>query len=164
LTLAAGWNNQRMRRRGTNTLLLAALVVTPWFVAAGCDGDEGEPTSRRSTTTTTGRTTTSTSTAPPTGAAPDALRGRWQTTLANGEAITFTIQESTFQIRRGPGANGGSLQVHGDTMSLTTASCEGVGEYRWSVEGDRLTITLLGEDSCPNRSDALAGSVFQRER
>ena len=156
----------RRRLGRTSGRLLLALLAS--LGAVGCDGGEsedgdggGEPAASASTTTTTATiTTTTTSSAD---AAPAELRGRWRTTLAGGDEVTFTVQPATYQIRRGPGAVGGAVRVQGDTILLTTSVCEGVGEYRWSRQGDQLTLTMVGVDPCANRSEVLVGSVFTAE-
>ncbi len=92
---------------------------------------------------------------------PAELRGQWRTTLTDGEDVTLTLTDTGYQVKRGPETVHGGLSVTDDQISfLRSSACDGVGRYRWSLAGPRLTFVLMAPDECPARAGFLMGQSY----
>jgi hypothetical protein len=57
----------------------------------------------------------------------------------------------------------GGIAVHGDELDLLARNlCNGVGHYRWSIDGDELRLEPIGPDQCPGRALALRDRTYAR--
>ena len=96
------------------------------------------------------------------GSAPPELVGRWRAILAPGDSSVLTLSESSYSIAR-VGSGSGPITVDGDVIRFFRSSlCNGIGEYRWSIEGDLLRLESVEADECPGRADALDGQTYTR--
>jgi len=74
----------------------------------------------------------------------------------------LTISEGSYSIAR-IGTGSGPINVDGDVIRFLNSSlCNGVGEYRWSIQGDSLDLNSVKADQCPGRADALDGRTYKR--
>ena len=144
------------------------------LVAVSCTGGTGTNTTNQSQpsgdTSTTAETTTTTA-ASTTTLAPDAapveLSGVWRTNLGTGDQVldnvSLTLSGNQYALQRGPNSATGSISVAGDTIAFFASSlCDGTGTYRWVVEGETLTLTVIDPDPCGNRSLVLDGITYDR--
>ena len=101
-------------------------------------------------------------TAPPRVPAPAELQGRWQTVINDADKPVLTITDFKYTIER-LGIGTGSIEVTGDQIRFFASNlCSGDGIYRWSIEGETLTLASLGADPCANRADAIRNRPFTR--
>jgi len=148
-----------------NTKRVVASLVLAIVIVGACS-DSGRPTNAagNSTTSLPATTTTAlvtTTTGPPGESLPLELRGVWRTTLPNGDSATLNLQADTYRIARNSDSGGGTASVDGDVLTFTTSLCDGPGAYKWSLQNDQLTLTVVGTDPCP-RSEVLQGVTFVR--
>lgn len=149
-----------MSVRLLSTTALAALFVSAW----ACGGQQDEPAAGSSETVTeepaaeepeatiAGETLTTTVTAEEASAEPLAV-GTWDLTLA---------EDGRFEVADASGETHvqGTYRIEGDRIVFTDASgpgmCEGdpEGEYRWTMAGDEVSITIV-DDTCPGRLTVL---------
>ena len=79
----------------------------------------------------------------------------------NGEDVTLTLADTGYEVERGPERVHGGLSVASDQISfLRSSACDGVGRYRWSLAGARLTFVPLAPDQCPARTGLLVGQSY----
>lgn len=73
---------------------------------------------------------------------------------------------NTYIVSRGGAAHHGTFSVDGDTIEFTSTCSdtnqEGVGRYRWTLEGDILHFELIGKDECSGRSAVLEDATYER--
>jgi hypothetical protein len=94
--------------------------------------------------------------------APAELIGRWRLELGPGDVSILTIAETRYTIAR-LGIGQGRIAVRGDEIDFLKSNlCDGIGTYRWSIEGDALHLTPVGVDQCPGRADALWNKTYTR--
>ena len=94
--------------------------------------------------------------------APAELQGRWQTVINDADKPVLTITDFKYTIER-LGIGTGSIEVTGDQIRFFASNlCSGDGIYRWSIEGETLTLASLGADPCANRADAIRNRPFTR--
>lgn len=75
--------------------------------------------------------------------------------------MTLTLADTGYQVERGPERVHGGLSVASDQISfLRSSACDGVGRYRWSLAGARLTFVPLAPDQCPARTGLLVGQSY----
>jgi hypothetical protein len=114
------------------------------------------------TSMTTAAVVTSTTLAPD--AAPPELEGLWKVDSGQGETLRVTFRGNTYSWAHGAG---GHISVNGDTIefsnAIDAASCPGSGTYRWMIEAEILTFTLLdAPDDCTIRQGRFNGKEFYR--
>lgn len=95
-------------------------------------------------------TTVPTPSPTPEDAAPPELVATWRTQLTGGEQLTLTLGEQSYRIARGPNTGSGNISVRGDRIEFSGSPlCEGTGTYRWALDGDSLTFSMVGTpDPC----------------
>jgi hypothetical protein len=113
-------------------------------------------------------TSTLASGAPAGGDAPAQLIGTWR--LASRDSpergLLFIISQSHYRVPNRFAS--GDLAVDGDEIAFFNATLcgltlpDGVGRYKWNVEGDTLRFQPVGEEPCGGRKDILAGTVYHR--
>lgn len=92
---------------------------------------------------------------------PPELAGTWRRSVA-GETVDLSLQIG-YSIQRGFGRGSGRVAVDGDRIEFFASDrCEGAGDYTWTVEGDVLTLTMVGTDPCSGRSEVLIPGSFRR--
>ena len=105
---------------------------------------------------------TSTTLAPD--AAPPELEGLWKVDIGQGETLRVTFRGNRYSWAHGAG---GHISVNGDTIQFSDAidqvSCPGSGTYRWMIEAEILTFTLLNSpDDCTIRQGRFNDKEFYR--
>jgi hypothetical protein len=129
------------------------LLLPSLLVGGACGDDDSAGVTDVATSTT----------AAAVGSASTELEARWRTTLDNGEAVTLLLRVDSYRIARGLASGTGKIAVDGDVITFSNSNlCDGIGTYRWSLEGDMLTLTLTGGDPCRGRTEVLAGQTFVR--
>jgi hypothetical protein len=119
-------------------------------------------TATSETAPTTAPAVTSTTLAPD--AAPPELEGLWKVDSGQGETLRVTFRGNSYSWAHGAG---GHISVNGDTIQFSNAidqvTCPGSGTYRWMIEGEILTFTLLDSpDDCTIRQGRFNGKEFYR--
>jgi hypothetical protein len=154
--------------------LRAALLVTA-LVGSACSSQSGGSAapSRGATATTTAEATSVAVTAftsfaetpRPTAlaTAPPELIVRWRAAVGQGEIVILTITAAGYATGGGFGPASGSITVEGDVITfLKSDQCDGMGAYRWSIDGDSLHLESIGPDDCLGRAHALADQTHTR--
>jgi hypothetical protein len=112
---------------------------------------------------TTTPAVTSTTLAPD--AAPEELAGTWKIDIGQGVTDRLTFRGNSYSWNFGAG---GRISVEGDVIVFSDAidqlACPGSGSYRWQVEGDILTLTLLepGDDCSVRQAHFSGGKEYYR--
>jgi hypothetical protein len=132
-------------------------------VLAACGG-------RSSTSTAAAPGATDTGSATPTAAGhprPAELQAAWR--LDSGptsDPVRLYLRETTYTATRGAGSHAGEVEADGDVLKFTAicggSNVEGVGRYRWTLEGNALHLDLLGRDECSGRSAILENATYKR--
>ena len=98
----------------------------------------------------------------PDDAAPEALQGRWKTSLGSGDDATLFIYETAFKVVRGV-SDAGKFSVTGNVATFGGVSgCDVVGTYEWAISGGILTFTPIEPRDTCRRADVLIGHDFER--
>jgi hypothetical protein len=95
---------------------------------------------------------------------PDELVGDWESRKGT-DPVILTLQESgAYRVKRGLARGMGAMAA----VSVRQLDffggdpCPERGSYEWTIEGDTLTFTPLGEDECPGRAAVLDGLTYTR--
>ncbi len=95
--------------------------------------------------------------------APPELAGEWHTAISDADRVTLTLTGNAYHIQRGPNSGNGGFAVRGDEIRFVRSTiCNGIGVYRWSVDGGSLLFTSIQPDACPGRADAIDGRTYTR--
>lgn len=139
---------------------MLVLSVALW----ACGGQQDEPATGSSETVTeetateapaatiAGRTLTTTVTAEEATAEPLAV-GTWDLALAEDGSFEVTDASAEQHVQ-------GTYRIEGDRIVFTDASGPGMceedpqGEYRWTMAGDEVSMTVV-DDTCPGRLTVL---------
>jgi len=152
---------------------VTACVVTAAFAGAwlsGC-GDAGQ-----SAATSGPKTTSQTEAVAPAsgqplpggGPAPSSLQGTWRLASRNSPEAGLLLILSDSHYRVAGRFASGDLVVDGNEIAFFNAALcgltlpEGVGRYRWTVEGNRLRLDSIKKDPCGGRTDILDGMSYER--
>ncbi len=98
-------------------------------------------------------------------AAPPELEGLWKVDAGQGETLRITFRGNSYSWAHGAG---GHISVNGDVIEFSDAmdqiSCPGSGSYRWQIEGEILTFTLLepGDDCSVRQAHFADGKEYYR--
>ena len=98
-------------------------------------------------------------------AAPPELEGLWKVDAGQGETLRITFRGNSYSWAHGAG---GRISVNGDVIEFSDAidqiSCPGSGSYRWQIEGEILTFTLLepGDDCSVRQAHFAGGKQYYR--
>ena len=83
--------------------------------------------------------------------------------VGQGEVVILTVDEVRYSTGGPFGPASGSISVEGDVITFfKSTECDGMGAYRWTIEGDSLLLESIGSDDCPGRAHALAGETYTR--
>jgi hypothetical protein len=138
----------------------APIADAPTTTVSG--SEPATTTATSETAPTTAPAVTSTTLAPD--AAPPELEGLWKVDSGQGETLRVTFRGNSYSWAHGAG---GHISVNGDTIQFSNAidqvTCPGSGTYRWMIEGEILTSTLLDSpDDCTIRQGRFNGKEFYR--
>jgi hypothetical protein len=146
-----------------SALLIAALLFGSGIAACGGSGSSsthaGSPPSSASGTA---------GSPPPGNPAPPELQGTWRLVSRDNpeKGLLFVISDRHYRVPARLAH--GDLAVDGDTILFFNAAIcgltlpDGIGRYRWAVEGGTLRFELVGKEPCGGRSDILAGTAYRR--
>ncbi len=148
-------------------LLVPALALGA-VLLAGCHAGASRPGQQAAAATATPMATALPADAP----IPQAFRGLWSSSLSSGGQShgtwTLRIQEDElFLLNPIATSDSESFPLHAraatpDGVSFAAdADCLGAS-YRWAVNGDELTFTVVDRDPCSDRWDTLAGGTWHR--
>jgi hypothetical protein len=82
------------------------------------------------------------------------------------EGLLFVISEQHYRVPTHLAH--GDLAVEGNEIAFFNAAIcgltlpDGVGRYRWKVEGKELRFRLIGKEPCGGRGDILDGSTYTK--
>lgn len=147
------------------TRILPAALALACLVLTACGG--GGPQSDATTQAPTAATTTRASSAPTGDPAPAKLQGTRRLVSEGPEkGIRVVITDRHYRVVERLGH--GDLVVNGDEIAFFNAQIcglllpDGVGRYRWTLEGRRLHFTPSDEEPCGGRADILADATYER--
>jgi hypothetical protein len=155
--------------RGSRWLAVAAAIAVVigavWLVRALADDAvvaDGVSTTAIEIGATTTAAFTATTVAPD--AAPPELEGVWKVDIGQGITDRVTFRGNRYSWNFGAS---GDISVNGDVIEFSNAAhqleCPGRGSYRWLVEGDILTFTILeSPDDCSIRQGTFVDREFYR--
>jgi hypothetical protein len=98
------------------------------------------------------------------GPIPDELVGDWESRKGT-DPVVLTLQESgAYRVKRGVAQGMGTMAAVSDRQLdfFGGDPCPERGSYEWTIEGDTLTFTPVGEDECPGRAAVLDGLTYTR--
>jgi hypothetical protein len=112
------------------------------------DGSAVTPDHRRAVETTVVPTTEAVATTIAPDAAPPEMEGRWVGEIEGQSApynrAYLSLTGTNYATTWGPDSGGENISVVGDTIYFNhPIQCDAIGAYRWLVEGDTLTFTVL---------------------
>jgi hypothetical protein len=98
-------------------------------------------------------------------AIPAELVGEWDSQKGT-DPVTLTLREGgSYIVMRGVATGRGAVSASADGTQLDFFGgdpCSGRGSWEWSVEGDTLDFTPVGEDECPGRTAVLDELIYTR--
>jgi hypothetical protein len=98
-------------------------------------------------------------------ALPMELIGEWESQKGT-DPVVLTLRESgSYHVRRGVAQGFGAVSASAGGAQLDFFGgdpCQERGSYEWSVQGDTLTFTPIGEDGCPGRTAVLDNLTYSR--
>ena len=112
----------------------------------------------------------STASAPTTASAeplvPEVLQGHWRRVPRSAGRVTLIVRETEYSLR-GPyrltaGLLGDEEVLEFFTGDFTDCESDDPWRYRWTLEGDILSLAAIGKDPCRGRRRVLDGSTFER--
>jgi hypothetical protein len=139
--------------RASVVLLIGlGLLLLP---ACGSDGDEssGSATSPAATAAESS----------PNGVVPEELQATWRLESDTiEEPVRLSLRDASYSISRGGASGSGTIAVEGDELVFSDSNlCDGVGRYRWTLDGERLSLERL-EEACSGRAPVLEGATYTR--
>jgi hypothetical protein len=131
------------------------------FAGAACSS-----TGTQSVAPSEAATTSTPSVEPSEGPAlPQEVIGKWDSQKGS-DPVTLTLQENgSYIVTRGVATGRGAVSASNDGAQLDFFGgdpCLGRGSWEWSIEGDTLDFTPIGEDECPGRTAVLDELIYTR--
>jgi hypothetical protein len=131
-------------------------------VLAACGGTSSTPIGAAPRATDT-RSATPTAPEHP---LPKELQATWPLDSgATSDPVRLYLRETTYTATRGGGSHAGEVEAHGGVLKFTSicggSNVEGVGRYRWTLEGNALHLDLMGRDECSGRSAILEDATYE---
>lgn len=98
-------------------------------------------------------------------AIPEELLGEWES-MKGTDPVTLTLQAAgSYRVTRGVANARGAVSASADGTQLDFFGgdpCSERGTWEWSIEGDTLDFTPVGEDGCPGRTAILDELIYTR--
>jgi hypothetical protein len=98
-------------------------------------------------------------------AIPNELLGEWESQKGT-DPVVLTLRESgSYHVRRGVAQGFGAVSASAGGAQLDFFGgdpCQERGSYEWSIQGDTLTFTPVGDEGCPGRAAVLDGLTYTR--
>ena len=106
----------------------------------------------------------STTTAAPEHPLPVELQGTWFLSTATAtDPVRIYLRETSYAA---PMGRSGTVEAEGDVLTFTAVcggtAFEGVGRYRWTLEGDTLHLDMIGFDECSGLQSILDDAKLER--
>jgi hypothetical protein len=146
------------------------LLLLPCLLVA-CGGANPTTTATAHASATASRTPTPAASPPPGGPAPVQLIADWELTpfASNpNNAVDLIVNATTFSFETSGDTNFGDLVVNGTEIDFYNgdgcglALPDGVGRYRWSLQGAALSFAPLAQDPCGMRSTHLSNQIYAK--
>jgi hypothetical protein len=136
-----------------------AVAVLASAALAACGGGSSSPSEEAADTAAE-----STTTATPEHPLPVELQGTWFLSTATAtDPVRIYLRETSYAAPQG---RSGKVAAEGDVLTFTAICAytgrEGVGRYRWTLEGDTLHLDLIGNDECSGRQEILEDATYER--
>jgi hypothetical protein len=132
-------------------------------VLTACGGTSSTPRAAEPGSTST-RSATPTAPEHP---LPTELQATWM--LDSGptsDPVRLYLRGMTYTATRGGGSHAGEVEADGRVLKFTAicgdSQIEGVGRYRWTLDGNTLHLDLMGRDECSGRSAILEDATYKR--
>jgi len=95
---------------------------------------------------------------------PDELVGDWQSQKGTDPVILTIGENGYYRVKRGPAHGMGAMSAANARQVdfFGGDPCPYRGSYEWTIEGETLTFTPVGEDECPGRAAVLDGLTYTR--
>jgi hypothetical protein len=95
---------------------------------------------------------------------PVELQGTWFLSTATAtDPVRIYLRETSYAA---PIGRHGTVEAEGDVLTFTAVcggtAFEGVGRYRWTLEGDTLHLDMIGKDECGGRRSMLDDATYER--
>lgn len=148
-----------MRRTPTTVACSIALFLVT-VLTAGCDGRSSTGDPRSQPQQTASAPVSSPAPSPVANPVPPALSGIWHTRFQgsdqklslSGGVYKIYVTEADMAV--------GTAAVKGSKLTLAGSdTCQGIGIYRWTIQGSNLTFKAVNHDPCP-RGGILAGHTW----
>ena len=95
---------------------------------------------------------------------PDELVGDWESRKGTDPVILTLEGNGDYRVKRGVAQGMGAMSA-ANARQLDFFGgdpCPDRGSYEWTIEGETLTFTPVGEDECPGRAAVLDGLTYTR--
>jgi hypothetical protein len=95
---------------------------------------------------------------------PDELVGDWESRKGTDPVVLTLGGNGYYRVKRGPAHGMGAMSA-ANARQLDFFGgdpCPYRGSYEWTIEGETLTFTPLGEDACPGRAAVLDDLTYTR--
>jgi hypothetical protein len=141
----------------------SAIGMLAVMALAACGGSGSQP-SETAATGATSQTGPAATTAAPEHPLPVELQGTWFLSTATAtNPVRIYLRETSFAT---PIGRSGTVEAEGDVLTFTAVcggtAFEGVGRYRWTLEGDTLHLDMIGKDECGGRRSILDDATYER--
>jgi hypothetical protein len=141
----------------------SAIGMLAVMALAACGGSGSQP-SEMAATGATSQTGLAATTAAPEHPLPVELQGTWFLSTATAtNPVRLYLRESSFAM---PIGRSGTVEAEGDVLTFTAVcggtAFEGVGRYRWTLEGDTVHLDMVGNDECSGRQSMLDDATYER--
>jgi len=95
---------------------------------------------------------------------PAELVGDWESQKGTDPVILTLRQNGSYSVKRGVARGMGAMRAANATQLDFYGGdpCPERGSYEWTIEGETLTFTPVGEDECPGRAAILKGLTYTR--
>ena len=97
-------------------------------------------------------------------AIPDELVGDWESQKGTDPVLLTLGANGYYRVKRGVARGMGAMRAANATQLdfFGGDPCSDRGSYEWTLDGETLTFTPVGEDGCPGRAAVLDGLTYTR--